>query len=401
MIQKKNYYDAVVIGAGAIGCSLTYHLCKKGYSVALIDHQDIASGSSSHCDAVVGVASGSLDSLFGKISYDSVHYTAELAQKFSYDFDCNPKGCIYVFESEVERELGAKYVKGKNERGMMDYRLIDNYELHQLEPYIAQDLFGGYYCSGETSMTVSPYKLCFSFVEEAKKTGNLTVLTYTKVLSISTDPQTNAVESIETDHGTLCTKKVINCCGVWSPAIGSLVDVDIPVYPRKGTILVSEKTKKLCFHKIFEYGYVASVHPDIKYKRLIDEEDEPYNIAFNIEYTNDDNLLIGGNRTFSGDTRTELEVIQALARRGLRFFPQLKDVNCIRSYAGLRPFTKDLNPIMSDVPSVPGFYVCTGHEGSGILSCATCGKIMAELVNGEKSDYDMTEFSITRFDKVS
>ncbi|MGN0291257.1 MAG: NAD(P)/FAD-dependent oxidoreductase, partial [Lachnospiraceae bacterium] len=232
-------------------------------------------------------------------------------------------------------------------------------------------------------------------------TGNLTVYTYTKISSIHTDPETGQVESLETDFGTIYTNKVINCAGAWSPEIGAFVGVDIPVYPRKGTILVSEKTKKLCFHKIFEYGYVASVHPDINYKRLIDEDGEKYNVAFNIEYTNDDNILIGGNRTFSGDTRTELKVIQAIARRGIRFFPQLKDVHCIRSYAGIRPFTKDLKPIMSSVPSVPGFYVCTGHEGSGILSCAACGRIMAQLVNNEKTDYDMEEFSITRFEQAS
>ena len=165
--------------------------------------------------------------------------------------------------------------------------------------------------------------------------------------------------------------------------------------------LVSEKTKKLCYHKIFEYGYVASVHPDIKYERKIDEEDKPYNIAFNMEYTNDDNILIGGNRTDTGDTVSELEVIRAIARRGVRFYPELEKVNCIRSYAGLRPATRDFKPIMSEVPSVPGFYVCTGHEGSGILSCAMCGKVMAQLVAGEETDYDMSEFSVTRFEQAS
>jgi sarcosine oxidase subunit beta len=45
-------YDVTVIGAGAIGTSVAYHLCEKGYRVALIDKGDIAHGSSSHCDAV-------------------------------------------------------------------------------------------------------------------------------------------------------------------------------------------------------------------------------------------------------------------------------------------------------------------------------------------------------------
>ena len=94
MIVTKKTYDSIVIGAGAIGCSLAYHLCLMGQKVALVDSKDIASGSSSHCDAVVGVASGSLDSLFGKISYDSVRYTAQLAKTFE-----DSKSVLYVYES--------------------------------------------------------------------------------------------------------------------------------------------------------------------------------------------------------------------------------------------------------------------------------------------------------------
>ena len=47
-----NQFDAVVIGAGAIGTSVAYHLCLKGLKTAIIDKGDIAHGSSSHCDAV-------------------------------------------------------------------------------------------------------------------------------------------------------------------------------------------------------------------------------------------------------------------------------------------------------------------------------------------------------------
>lgn len=391
------HYDVVVIGAGAIGTSVAYHLCLRGLSVALLDSGDVAGGSSSHCDAVVGVASGNQDSAFGKISFASVRYTAQLAKTFSYDFEANPKGCIYVFESDAERELGKEFVKKKHAEGLTDYKLLDNRELHDLEPYIAQDLCGGYYCSGKISMTVSPYKLCFAFVEEAKKTGLLTVFTYCHIWGIERNPQTNSVEAVDTDKGKFYAGSVVNCAGVWSNGVGKMVGVEIPVYPRKGTNLVSEKTKKICFHKIFEYGYIASVHPELNYKRQIDSSGERYNVAFNIEYTNSDNLLLGGNRTFCYNNKSELEVMRAIAKRGIRFYPELRNVKCIRSYAGFRPFTKDLKPIMSDVKGIPGFYICTGHEGSGILSCATSGKLMAQMITGEKMDFNIDELNIERF----
>lgn len=45
-------YDVMVLGAGAIGSSVAYHLTKKGLKVALVERGDVASGTSSHCDAV-------------------------------------------------------------------------------------------------------------------------------------------------------------------------------------------------------------------------------------------------------------------------------------------------------------------------------------------------------------
>ena len=45
-------YGVAVIGAGVIGTSCAYHLVRKGLSVALIDRNNVARGTSSHCDAV-------------------------------------------------------------------------------------------------------------------------------------------------------------------------------------------------------------------------------------------------------------------------------------------------------------------------------------------------------------
>lgn len=392
-----NKYDAVIIGGGVMGTSIAYHLCENGYQVVLLDKGDTAGESSSHCDSVVGVASGLQSGVFGEISLNSVKYTAELGRKFSYDFEVREKGAVYLFENEIERELGAEFIAQKHKEGWMDYKLIDNYELHQLEPYAAKDLCGGYYCSGETAKTISPYKLCFAFIEEAKKTGRLQVYTYCNIYGIQQNPVTNAVEAVDTDQGIFYTGNVINCAGIGSNTIGKMVGLDIPVYPRKGTILVSEKTKELCFHKIFEYGYVASANPKRKYKREIHPRVEKYNVAFNMEYTVANNLLIGGNRAFCNDDKSELEVMNAIAARAIRFYPGLKDIQCIRSYAGFRPFTKDLKPIMSGVSTIPGFYICTGHEGSGILSCAEIGRMMADMIEGKALQYDLTEYSMDRF----
>ncbi len=389
-------FDAVVIGAGAIGTSVAYHLCAEGLSVALVDHGDIAHGTSSHCDAVALICD-KLPGMDTRMGQASIDLYKELSEKFSYDFEFNPKGCLYVCETEPEYEAASGYVAQQAADGY-SMRMVDNKELCDMEPYIAKDLVGGIYTPGSGAIAVSPYKVCFAFVEEARKLG-LKTYTCATIQSIKLNPVSNRVEAVETDKGTLLTDRVINCAGPWAPDIGRMVDIDIPIQPRKGMNLVSEKTRKICFHKILEYGYMMSKFDSINFKRNVSPLVEEYNVAFNIEYTNAENLLVGGYRGFRGfDIRSEFEAMKAIAERSLRFFPVLKDINCIRSYAGVRPFVKDHMPIVSDVDTVPGYYIAAGHEGDGICFSPITGRIMSQIITGKPTDFDIGRMDFARFE---
>ncbi len=93
-------FDVVVIGAGAIGTSVAYHLAKKGLKTAILDKGDIAHGSSSHCDAV-GLICDKLPGIDTMMGQASIDYYAELAEEFEYDFEHDPKGCLYVCETDM------------------------------------------------------------------------------------------------------------------------------------------------------------------------------------------------------------------------------------------------------------------------------------------------------------
>lgn len=386
-------FDVTVIGAGAIGSSVAYHLCEKGFSVAMIDKGDIANGSSSHCDAVALICDKKpgIDTQMGAASI--AHYQ-ELADKFSYDFEFDRKGCLYVCETEPEYEAAASYVRQQQADGYEMY-MVDNKTLCEMEPYLAKDMTGGIWTPGDAAM--SPYKVCFAFTEEAKKLG-LKVFTYCRIDRVNLEKGTGAVESIDTDQGKIRTKRIVNCGGVWAPEIGKLNGLTIPIQPRKGMNLVSEKTKQICFHKVLEFGYMMSKFEDIQFKRNVSPIVEEYNVAFNIEYTKAENILLGGYRGFRGfDIRSEVEAMKAIAERGLRFYPCLRDVNCIRSYAGVRPYVHDHLPIVSDVDAIPGYFIAAGHEGDGICLSPITGKLMAQLIAGEPTDFDISQLDFARF----
>ncbi|MCR5784586.1 MAG: FAD-binding oxidoreductase [Eubacterium sp.] len=389
-------YDVVIIGAGAIGTSVAYHLAKAGYSAAIIEKGDIASGSSSHCDAVALICD-KLPGIDTKMGQASIDYFGELAKEFDYDFEYTPKGCLYICETQPEFDAASEYCKKQNENGY-PLRMVDHDELCEMEPHIAKDLTGALYTPSSGSIAVSPYKLCFAFIHEGRKYG-LDTFTYCDIEKINLDPKTNAVKSLETNQGTIYTKRIVNCAGAWASFVGKLTNLDIPIEPRKGTNLVSEQTERLCNNKILEYGYMMSKFDSINFKRNVSPLVEELNIAFNLEYTPSNNLLVGGNRLFRDyDIRSEIETMKAISERAIRFYPELAEIKCIRTYSGVRPFVTDHLPIVSNVDSIPGYYIAAGHEGDGICFSPITGKFMEQIISNKPTDFDISKLDFSRFE---
>ena len=67
-----------------------------------------------------------------------------------------------------------------------------------------------------------------------------------------------------------------------------------------------------------------------------------------------------------------------------------------KSWAGLRPGTPDALPILGKT-ATPGYYVATGHFRDGILLAPVTAKIMAHVIEGRESKYDLNAFSPSRF----
>ena len=383
-------YDVAVIGAGVIGTSCAYHLVKKGLSVALVDRNNVARGTSGHCDAVALIVDKQpgVDAAMG---YASIQRFLELQNELDSDFELHQRGCLYACDTEQEMEVAAQYARDMQADGY-NVNALSPKELLEHEPFLAKDLIGGLF--SDIDLGLNPYKLCFAFVDTVLGKG-LDLYTYTNVTGVRLDGE-KRVQGVDTDKGFIPCGKVVNACGVWSPEIGRMAGLEIPVEPRKGVILVSAPSFKFCNQKVQEFGYMISKFSNHECKR--DPELEKYEVSFVIEPTDANNVLIGSSRNFAGyDISTEMEIIHVIAKRAIRFYPILKDLNCIRTYAGLRPFLADHLPLITQVDEVPGYYIATGHEGDGISMAPTTGRLISELIAGEEPYLDLTPFSFNRY----
>lgn len=347
-----------VIGAGAIGCAVAYYNAKEGADVTLIDAGDIANYTSSRCDGNVLACDKEpgYDALLTMRSQDLLD---ELSEELDYDFEWERRGSLFLMENEYEMEMGRKLYEEFQAIGMKCH-MVDREELVQREPYVADDIPGGMWFDNDGCLY--PMGLCYGLANGLKKLGGRLSL-HNPVTGIDCK---NPGFVVHTKQGDIEADVVVNCGGVKAPEIGRMVGLDIPIQARQGQILVSEQTFKIAKQKTHEFGYImAKFQNGGEYKRNITPDQEKYGVAFVYEPTGGENFLLGSSRYFTESITSEIDVMRAIAERGIRFFPIMKDIKVVRCYAGVRPYTPDHMPIVSDT-EIPGYYIAAGHEGDGI-----------------------------------
>ena len=382
-------YDTAVIGAGVIGAAVSYYSALDGADVILIDKGDIAEGTSSKSDGNILVCDKmpGFDSTLAKMSQDMY---PQLEKELDYPIEWRRKGSLYLCETQEELEIARDYCSQMAAQGI-PMRMMDQKDIQADEPYLAKDLAGGIETACDGSLY--PIGLSYGYALTARKYGAKLSL-HNPVTAIT---KKEDFFIIQTEQVEIHAKNVVNCAGVWSPVIGAMLGLSIPVSARQGQILVSEQTFRVARRKVHEFGYMLAKFGTGNYKRPVSERVERNGVAFVFEPTAADNFLIGSSRRFAGeDIRTDIEVMQALAERAIRFFPIIRDIKVIRAYSGLRPFTPDHLPIISDTP-VPGFFIAAGHEGDGIGLSAITGRLMSNLIAGREQPIDISPLAFGRF----
>ncbi len=374
--------DVVIIGGGIIGCSCAYYLAREGVKVHLVERSSIASGTSGACEGNI-LQWDKQPGIELKLGIASASLYEGLSEELPLDIEYVRKGSILVAEDQGGLDNARRIVKSLRSEGI-SCRLATRDDLLELEPNLASDIIGGAIFPEDAQ--VQPMLTTLALAQAAKNHGAI-IQTFTEVKGIELSPERSVI-AVNTTAGRIPTQAVVNAAGVWSNAVGKMVGLDIPVLPRKGHIVVTEPAANVVNCKMMEAGYTQTVEDDEK----------GLAIATVVEHTRSGNILLGSSREFAGfDRSVDPHVISAIVARAIRFFPKLKNVHAIRTYAGLRPYTPDCLPIIGEVDAVKGFYVATGHEGAGICLGPITGKLITQMITGQKTDLPMEQLSLSRF----
>lgn len=382
--------EVVVIGGGIIGCSTAYYLSKAGKKVLLIEKNGIGEGTSSACDGLVMMQTKK-PGLPLLMAMRSAQMYEGLSRELGYETQYRRPGGLVLIETPEMHQIMEHVVEQQIAQGM-EVEFLNNEQTRKLEPMVSKEIAGSVHCMLDGD--VSPIHTTRAYAKRLCELGG-EIWTHTEVTGIVAED--GQIQKVVTSKGEVKTSVVVNAAGVWSPFIGKMVGIDIPVKPRRGHLMVTEAVSRTLQKDITDARYIAIKHDPTLAERATDPTFQ-LGVSLSMEQTANGNFLIGSNREFAGyDTNERFDILKAISEYSTRFIPAMKHLNIIRTFIGLRPFCEDGMPIVGPVPGVEGMYLATGHEGDGITLAPITGLTIAEMIQGKKTEFDMKPFSFQRF----
>ncbi|MBQ8426389.1 MAG: NAD(P)/FAD-dependent oxidoreductase, partial [Clostridia bacterium] len=231
-------YDVAVVGGGVIGGLVLRELARYDIKAVMLEKEaDVASGSSKSNTGIVhagfDAVEGSLKARFNVLGAKMMeNVCAELGVKYKKN-----GSLVVAYAKEELPEIKKLYDRGVS-NGVPDMEILDQASLRKLEPNIADNAVGALYA--KSAGIVCPYGLTVASIGNAMDNGASLICEF-EVSSITKDGENFIITS--SDGKTVSAKVVINCAGMSSDKVASLIgDNSFKINARKGEYILLDKS---------------------------------------------------------------------------------------------------------------------------------------------------------------
>jgi sarcosine oxidase, subunit beta len=363
----------VIIGGGISGVAIAYNLAKKGVKdIVVLEKGYLASGSTGRCGAGVRMQWGTeLNCSFAKYSIDFFERANEELQ-YDGDIEFKQGGYLIVASTEKEEIQFKKNLELQHRFGIPS-RFLTPKEAKEIIPYMDETkITCATFCPKDGHL--NPFKTTDAYAKAARRLG-VEIMTYTTVTGIKVE--NGKIAGVETDKGFISTPVVVDAAGGYSKHIGDMAGVDVPLYPERHQILVTEPVAPLQgpMYMSFSLNIYCQQTPEGSF---IMGRGDPYEPKeFNI--------------------KSSWSFLEEMAETCCTLLPLLKKLNVVRQWSGLYEITPDRQPIYGAVKEVEGFYLACGFSGHGFMFGPATGIVMAETILGQSTTLPIASLDKERF----
>ena len=366
--------DAIVVGAGIVGAACAAALARDGMRVLVLESGVAALGTTAAGMGHLVVMDDSPAQIALTRHSAALWAAQDTTMRTASELEwC---GTIWVAEDDAQMDAVREKQRLYAQHGITS-EVLDERSVREAEPNLRPGLAGGLRVPSDG--VIYPPAAAIALLQEARRLGSV-VREGARVDEIVANGVRCAGETLSADV-------VVNAAG----AAAATLTVGLPVVPRKGHLVITERHPGFCQHQIVELGYLTSAH-------VMTGE----SVAFNVQPRITGQVLIGSSRELVGwDAAVNRRVVGRMIERACAFMPALAHLTAVRTWTGFRPATPDKLPLIGRWPEIPGLWIAAGHEGLGITTSLGTAAVLADLIAGREPAVDAGAFAPDRAVEVA
>ena len=391
-MNSQNFPDqasVVIVGGGAMGAGLAYHLALEGWTdCLLVEKGELTSGSTWH-------AAGQCPSFIADYNMAKIHdYGVNLYPKLEaltgqYVSWHGCGGIRFAYNTaEVEwfhRVAGVGKLIG------YDCEIIDPAKIRSLVPYMnIEGVIAGAWTHRDGH--VDPAGICNAMAKGARQKG-VNIVTQNRVLDINL--RKSGEWEVVTEQGTVIAEHVVNAAGCYARQVSRMAGTDVPLINMKHTYLVTDTVPEF-LNRDEEIPVIRDPYPSAYYRQ---EQKAALIGIYEMENSQESWTHRDGwpeweaeNELFEAD----LDAIMPYVVRVMERVPMWSELGIKRVVCGAIPHTPDSNPFLGPAAGLKNFWHCNGAS-IGIASGAGCGKYLAQWMVYGDAEINMAGVDPRRF----
>lgn len=352
--------DVVVIGGGVIGCSVARNMARYDLKIALLEKAaDICEGQSKANTAIVhGGYDAKPHTLKAKYNVLGNRMFQELCSELDVPLKWNTSLVVCFSEDEIPK---LEELKKQGElNGVPKLSVIGREELQKREPGLSKNACAALLV--ETGGIVCPYELTIANAENAAENG----VQFYRNAEVTGMERGDGCWIVQSEAGTFETKAVVNCAGLYSDVINSMVsEYAFKILPRRGEYYILDKKYADVFHaSVFQL---------------------PTNLGKGIlvSPTVDGTILVGPTAEDiedRSDSRTTPEGLAKALKFGSMTWENIPLRDVITTFSGIRAHSDKNDFILGEAPDAPLFFNAGGIESPGLTSSPAIALDLSNLV---------------------
>ncbi|MEL6478164.1 MAG: FAD-dependent oxidoreductase [Pseudomonadota bacterium] len=396
----KTHSRAVVVGGGAVGASIAYHLAKAGWETVLLERDELTSGSTWHAAGLLPLFNMSYAT--SHIHDYSVKFYKTLEAETGLNAGFSVVGNLRMAQTQDRMDEYMLYASTAETVGI-PFEWMTPAEIKERWPLVrTEDLKGAIY--HPTDGYINPADVTQAMAKGARQRG---VEIYRKVQvdgfrrqnghwvvegSHMVEQGGNLVPGNETFEITC--EHVVTATGNHAQRTAAMVGCYIPAIPVEHQYIVTEPDPALV-----EYRKLHGEHPvlrDADARWYVREERGgwilgPYEDGAPAWATH------GVPESFRADLLPlDLERIEEEYMSMIHRIPSSETVGLKDDYNGPICYTPDGNPLVGPAPGVENFWFAEGFS-FGITAAGGTGHYMAQMMTAGEAEIDMWSLDPRRY----